>query len=84
MANHGNNRVRITTLNGRYKIHVDGLPMLCFNQLDFLGYYAFKDDHLLYGIDLYLKGHSKVGTRIEVHCKTKEMWLLLLQILDTI
>lgn len=77
-------RYRLTTLNGRYKIYVDNMPMLCFNQLEFLGYYAFKDDHLLYGIDIYLKGQSKVGTRIPVHFKTKKVWTEVLRLLDTI
>lgn len=77
-------RMILTTLNGRYKILVDGLPMVCFNQLDFLGYYAFKDDYLLYGIDIYLKGQSRVGTRIPLHFKTKKVWIETLKLLGTI
>lgn len=53
--------------------------MLSFNQIDFKGFYAFKDDHLLYGIDFYLK-----DTMIETSYKTKEVWLGILTLLDTI
>ena len=72
-------RYRLTVLNGRYKIYVDNLPMVTFNQLDFKGFYAFKDDHSLYGIDFYLK-----DTVIETAYKTKEVWLGVLELLDTI
>lgn len=72
-------RFRLHVFNGRFKIYVDDLPMVSFNQLDFKGYYAFKDDHLLYGIDFYLK-----DTTIETSYKTKEVWLGILKLLDTI
>lgn len=77
-------RYKLTVLNGRYKIYADGLPMLTFNQVEFLGYYAFKDDHSLYGIDIYMRGQSKAGTRISVHFKTKQVWKDILKLLDTI
>jgi len=54
--------------------------MLSFNQIDFKGYYAFKDDHLLYGIDFYLAGN----VTLETTYKTKEVWLGILTLLDTI
>lgn len=69
---------KLTTRNGRYKIYIDGAVMLSFNQIEFLGYYAFKDDHLLYGIDFYLKGNNT----IETSYKTKEVWLEILKLLD--
>lgn len=65
--------------NGRYKILIDGLPMVSFNQLDFQGYYAFKDDHLLFGIDFYLR-----DTTIETAYKTREVWEGVLRLLDAI
>mgnify|MGYP003661176177 CR=1 FL=1 len=70
----------ITTFNGRYKLYIDGSLFLSFNQIDYLGHYAFKDDHLLYGVDFYLKG----GNVIETSYKTKENWLGVLKLLDTI
>lgn len=79
MSHTRKNRFSITTLNGRYKIYVDGLPMVTFNQLDYLGHYAFKDDHLLYGIDFYLK-----DTVIETTYKTKEVWTGILELLEAI
>lgn len=64
-------------LNGRVKIYIDGYVFLSFNQIEFVGYYAFKDDTLLYGIDVYLK-----DTTIETSYKTKEVWLAVLKVLD--
>ncbi len=70
-------RYGFAVINGRVKIYVDGTVMLSFNQIDFKGYYAFKDDTLLYGIDFYLK-----DVTIETSYKTKEVWLGILQLLD--
>lgn len=64
--------------NGRVKIYIDGYVVVSFNQIEFLGYYSFKDDSLLYGIDFYLKGNNI----IETSYKTKENWLAILKILD--
>lgn len=64
--------------NGRVKIYIDGFVFVSFNQLDFQGYYSFKDDTNLYGIDIYLKEK----TIIETSYKTKEVWLDVLKILD--
>lgn len=64
-------------INGRVKVYVDGLVMVSFNQIDFLGYYSFKDDAYLYGIDIYLK-----DTTIETSYKTKEVWTEILKLLD--
>lgn len=64
-------------INGRVKIYIDGYVFLSFNQIDFVGYYAFKDDTNLYGIDVYLK-----DTTIETSYKTKEVWLEVLKMLD--
>lgn len=70
-------RTSLKVYNGRYKIYVDGLVMVSFNQLDFKGYYAFKDDHSLFGIDFYLK-----DTIIETAYKTREVWEDVLRLLD--
>jgi hypothetical protein len=67
----------LKVFNGRVKIYIDGYVFLSFNQIDFLGYYAFKDDTNLYGIDVYLK-----DTMIETSYKTKEVWLEILKVLD--
>ena len=69
----------LTVINGRVKVYIDGLVMVSFNQIEFLGYYAFKDDHLLYGIDIYLKGKNV----IETSYKTKEVWTEILKLLDS-
>lgn len=63
--------------NGRIKVYIDGYVFLSFNQIDFKGYYAFKDDTCLYGIDIYLK-----DTMIETSYKTKEVWLNILKLFD--
>lgn len=73
-------RYRIAVYNGRYKIYVDNFVMCSFNQIDYKGHYAFKDDHTLYGIDFYLTG----GVIIETSYKTKDVWLGVLALLDTI
>ena len=72
-------RYRLAVINGRFKIYVDGMVMLSFNQIDFKGFYSFKDDHLLYCIDFYLKDLT-----IETSFKTKEVWIGVLGLLDTI
>jgi hypothetical protein len=64
-------------INGRVKIYINGYVMFCFNQIDFKGYYSYKDDTLLYGIDIYL-----IDTTMEIYFKTKENWLGILKLLD--
>ena len=68
--------------NGRIKVYVDGYVMFSFNQLDFKGYYAYKDDTLLYGIDIYLMNDKGGSTTMEIYFKTKENWLNILKLLD--
>jgi len=71
--------------NGRIKIYVDGYVMFTFNQIDFKGYYAYKDDTTLYGIDIYLiesSGGSGGSHTMEIYFKTKENWLGVLGLLD--
>lgn len=63
--------------NGRIKVYIDGYVAFCFNQIDFKGYYAYKDDTLLYGLDIYL-----VDTTMEIYFKTKQNWLAILKLLD--
>jgi hypothetical protein len=71
-------RYKLDIYNGRVKIYIDGIVFLSFNQLEFLGFYAFKDDTKLYGIDFYLKGNNV----IETSYKTKEVWLGILKLLN--
>ncbi len=66
--------------NGRVRLYIDGRLFFCFNQLNFRGMYAYKDDASLYGMDLYLNE----GTTMEIYFKTKEAWLKTLEILDTL
>lgn len=71
--------------NGRIKVYVDGFVMFCFNQIDFKGYYAYKDDTSLYGIDIYLvesSGGSGGSATMEIYFKTKQNWLGVLGLLD--
>ena len=68
--------------NGRVKIYVDGFVMFRFNQIDFAGYYAYKDDTDLYGIDLYLNREKAGSQTMEIYFKTKENWLNILKLLD--
>lgn len=64
--------------NGRVKVKIDGLVLVTFNQIDFKGYYSFKDDVKLYCIDFYLVN----GVVIETSYKTKEVWIEILKLLD--
>lgn len=68
--------------NGRVKVYVDGYVMFTFNQIDFKGYYSYKDDTDLYGIDIYLMNEKGGATTMEIYFKTKEHWLNILALLD--
>jgi len=68
--------------NGRVKIYVDDYVMFSFNQIDFLGYYAYKDDTNLYGIDIYLLREKAGSSMMEIYFKTKDNWLNILKLLD--
>jgi len=68
--------------NGRVKVYVDGFVMFTFNQIDFAGYYAYKDDTDLYGLDIYLNREKAGPMQMEVYFKTKENWLAILKLLD--
>jgi hypothetical protein len=67
--------------NGRVKVYVDGYVMFSFNQIDFKGYYFYKDDTDLYGLDIYLMS-EKSSLTIEIYFKTKEVWLSINKLLD--
>jgi hypothetical protein len=73
---------KFTTYNGRIKVYVDGYIMFTFNQLDFKGFYAYKDDVNLYGLDIYLMNDKGGATTMEIYFKTKENWLAVLKLLD--
>ncbi len=68
--------------NGRVKVYVDGYVMFSFNQIDFLGYYAYKDDTDLYGLDIYLLREKAGASTMEIYFKTKQNWLNILKLLD--
>lgn len=74
----------LKTYNGRVKIYCDDYVMFAFNQIDFSGYYAYKDDTNLYGIDIYMNRQGAGHQIMEIYFKTKENWLEVLKILDTI
>lgn len=69
--------------NGRVKVYVDGYVMFSFNQIDFLGYYAYKNDEKLFGLDIYLLREKAGKSRMDIYFKTKENWLNILKLLDT-
>lgn len=75
-------RYEFKTYNRRIKVYVDGYVMFTFNQIDFKGYYAYKDDVNLYGLDIYLMNEKGGATTMEIYFKTKENWLGVLKLLD--
>jgi len=72
----------LTNYNGRVKVYDDGYVMSTFNQIDVKGYYSYKDDTDLYGIDVYIMNEKGGATTMEIYFKTKEHWLNILKILD--
>ncbi len=76
-------KYELKIFNGRIKVYVEGYVMFCFNQLDFKGFYSYKDDTSLYGLDIYLMNDKGGQTRMEIYFKTKETWLAVLKLLDT-
>ena len=40
--------------NGRIKVYIDGYVAFTFNQIDFKGYYAYKDDTVYMGWIFFL------------------------------
>ena len=71
------NTYSFKTENGRIKVYVNEYVMFCFNQIDFKGYYAYRDDVNLFGLDIYM-----VDTTMEIYFKTKTNWLAVLKLLD--
>jgi len=76
-------KYKFTTYNGRIKVYAGEYVMFTFNQLDFKGYYAYKDDVNLYGIDIYLMNDKGGSTTMEIYFKTKKTWLDILKLLDS-
>lgn len=76
-------KYELKIFNGRIKVYVDGYVMFTFNQIDFKGYYSYKDDTNLYGLDIYLMNEKGGSTTMEIYFKTKETWLAILRLLDT-
>jgi len=68
--------------NGRIKIKIDGYVAISFNQIDFLGYYSFKDDTNLLGISFFFLREGAGGFTFDFYAKNKETWLNILKILD--
>jgi len=75
-------RYAFKVFNGRVKVYIDGYIFFCFNQLDFKGLYAYKDDTDLYGLDIYLMNDLGGRHTMEIYFKTKEVWQEVLQLLD--
>lgn len=68
--------------NGRVKVYVDGYVMFSFNQIDFAGYYSFKDCTDLYGITIYLNREKAGPMEMDIYFKGKKNWLEILKLLD--
>lgn len=68
--------------NGRVKVYYNGYVMFTFNQIDFKGYYFYKDDTDLYGLDIYLMNEKGGSTTMEIYFKSKETWLAVNKLLD--
>jgi hypothetical protein len=73
---------KLVIYNGRVKVYVDGYVMFCFNQIDFVGYYCYKDDTDLYGLDIYLNRQGAGHQIMEIYFKTKTNWLNIIKLLD--
>jgi hypothetical protein len=69
-------------INSRVKVYVDGYVMFTFNQIEFKGYYSYKDDTDLYGINIYLMNQNGSSTMMKLEFNTKEHWTNILKILD--
>lgn len=70
------------TYNGRVKIKVDNLTMIEFNQIDYLGRYAFRDDVNLYGITFHFLREGAGGYSFDFYAKTREHWESVIKLLD--
>jgi hypothetical protein len=68
--------------NGRVKIYVDGYVFFTFNQIDFAGYYAYKDCTDLFGLDIYMNREKAVQCQMEIYFNKKTTWLAVLKLLD--
>jgi len=68
--------------NGRIKIYVDGHVFFTFNQIDFVGYYFFKDDSSLYGCTLHFLRENAGASQWDIYFKSKETWLAINKLLD--
>ena len=68
--------------NGRVKIYCDNFVMFSFNQIDFSGFYAFKDDSEILGITIYMNREKASPQEMDIYFKGKENWLSVLRLLD--
>ena len=82
MTEEKEHKYELKTYNGRVKIYCDGYVMFAFNQIDFSGYYAYKDCHNLFGIDIYMNRQGAGHQIMEIYFKTKKNWLAVLKTLD--
>ena len=76
------NKYEFKTYNGRIKIMVNSCVMFTFNQIDFVGYYFYKDDTNLYGCDLTFLREGAGQGLMEIYFKDKQTWLAVNKLLD--
>ena len=68
--------------NGRVKVYIDSYVIFSFNQIDFAGYYAYKDCTELYGITIYMNREKAGAIEMDIYFKSKATWLSVLKLLD--
>jgi hypothetical protein len=56
--------------------------MFTFNQIDFLGYYFFKDDTCIFGCTLHFIREKSGASEMDIYFKSKETWLAVNKLLD--
>jgi hypothetical protein len=83
MKNSEKPKFELKIYNGRVKVYFEGCVMFTFNQIDFVGYYFFKDDTKLYGMTLHFLREKAGHAEMDVYFKDKETWLAVNKLLDT-
>jgi hypothetical protein len=73
---------KLDIYNGRVKIYIDGAVLFSFNQIDFLGYYFFKDDENIYGATFHFLREKAGHGEMDVYFKSKQTWLDVNKLLD--
>lgn len=76
------NKYEFKIYNGRVKICYEGSVMFCFNQIDLLSYYFFKDDEKIYGATFHFLREKAGHGEMDVYFKSRETWLAVNKLID--